>query len=217
MAAYNEGKVIEEVIKKVQAEGYENIIVVDDCSKDNTKEIAEKNKAIVKRHSVNMGQGAALRTGINEALKLGADIIVTFDSDGQHDAKEIKDLIEPIKNNEVDIVLGTRFGKSKVPFFKKIVLKGGVVFTYLISGLWLTDTHNGFRAMSKDAASKIEITENRMEHASEILDEIAKKKIKYKEVPVTIIYTDYSMNKGQSIFNSINIAWNMIKRKLKWD
>ena len=150
IAAYNEEKAINHVIKGLHQEGYENIIVIDDCSKDNTIEIAKKEKAIVLEHVINRGQGAALRTGIEYSLNHNADIIVTFDADGQHNPKQIKDLIKPIELEEVEITLGSRFlGNSKVPFFKKLILKGGIWFTYLFSGIKLTDTHNGFRALSK--------------------------------------------------------------------
>ncbi|MCX8147045.1 MAG: glycosyltransferase family 2 protein, partial [Candidatus Woesearchaeota archaeon] len=167
---------------------------------------------IVLRHIINRGQGASLKTGIDYSLQKKADIIVTFDADGQHKPEEIKDLIRPIINKEADIVLGSRFlgKKSNVPFMKKIVLKLGVVFTFLYSGIWLTDTHNGFRALSRKAAEKIEIRQDRMEHASEIIDEIRKKKLRYKEVPVTIMYSYYARQKGQSPLNSIKIAFRLV-------
>jgi len=215
IAAYNEERKIAQVISSLQKEKYKNIVVVNDCSNDHTFKIAKNKKVHTLNHIINRGQGAALRTGIEYALKLGADVIITFDADGQHDAKEIKLLIDPIKKGKADIVLGSRFlKKSKIPFLKKIVLKGGVLFTRIFSCIKLTDTHNGFRALSKKAAEKNEIKQDRMAHASEIIDEIVKKKLKFVEVPVTIRYTEYSMKKGQSIFNSINIAAKMIIRKL---
>jgi len=213
--AFNEGKEIIKVIKGLKKEGYSNIVIVDDNSKDNTYNKVKKEKVHLLKHNINRGQGAALKTGIDYSLHNHADIIVTFDADGQHNPKEIKKLVDPIIKGKVDVVLGSRFlGKSKVPFMKKITLKGGVLFTWLFSGIKLTDTHNGFRALSKRAAEQIEIKQDRMEHASEIIDEIAKKNIKYKEVPVTIVYTDYSQSKGQSVLNSINIAAKLILRKL---
>ncbi len=215
IAAYNEENQIVKVIKGLKKEGYKDIILIDDCSLDKTYEKAKKEKIHLLKHEVNRGQGASLKTGIDYALQQNADIIVTFDADGQHNPGEIKRLIEPIKKKNVEVTLGSRFlGKSNVPFIKRFILKGGVFFTWIFSGIKLTDTHNGFRALSRKAAQNIEIKHDRMEHASEIIDQIAKKKIKYIEVPVTIKYSEYSKKKGQSVFNSINIVVKLILRKL---
>jgi len=211
IAAFNEEKTIEGVVKGLKEEGFDNIVVVDDGSRDNTAEIAKKAGASVLRHIINRGQGAALQTGIDYALENDADIIVTFDADGQHDPKDVKKVIKPIINKEADVVFGSRFlGKSKVPFFKKMTLKGGIFFTWLFSGIWMSDVHCGFRAFSRNAAKKIRITYDRMEHASEIIDEVIAKKIRYKEVPVNVVYTKYAIKKGQSIFNSIKIASKLL-------
>ncbi len=215
-AARNEEKQIAYVLKGLRRKGYNNIVVVDDGSADDTAAIARKGNAHVLQHVINRGQGAALRTGIDYALLHHADIIVTFDADGQHDPNEIKDMIEPIINGECQVTLGSRFlGKSpNIPWIKKIMLKGGILFTYLVSGIKLTDAHNGFRALSRSAAQMIEIRQDRMEHASEIVEEIHKKQISYKEVPVTIRYTRYSIQHGQSPFASFKIAFNLLVRKL---
>jgi len=216
IAAYNEEKSIKNVVSTLKEEGYSNIVVIDDGSKDDTQTASLNAGATVLRHIINRGQGAALKTGIDYSLDEGADIIVTFDADGQHDAKEIKKMIKPIIEKKVDITLGSRFlnQKSNTPLVKRIILKGGILFTWLISGIKLTDTHNGFRALSRNAAEKIEIKQDRMEHASEIIDEIKRKNLKYVEVPVTIKYTEYSMQKGQSVFNAIRIALRMIYKKV---
>jgi glycosyltransferase involved in cell wall biosynthesis len=215
IAAYNEESAISDVVRGLKREGYPDIVVVDDGSKDDTYNKAEKAGAIVLKHVINRGQGAALRTGMEYSLKKGAEIIVHFDADGQHNPKEVRDIIRPIIDGEADVSLGSRFlnKKSNVPLIKRIVLKIGVVFTYLFSGIWLTDTHNGFRAFSRDAAKRVEIKQDKMEHASEIIDQIKLKKIRYKEVPVTIIYTKHSIEKGQSPFNSIRIAARLIWTK----
>jgi glycosyltransferase involved in cell wall biosynthesis len=216
IAAYNEEKSIANVIKSLKNEGYHNIVVVDDGSKDKTYEVCKKENVHAIRHVINRGQGAALKTGIDYAVLSGADIIVTFDADGQHKAEEIKRLTVPIEKGDVEVVLGSRFldNKTKVPFLKKLTLKGGILFTRLFSGIKLTDTHNGFRAFSKKAAQQIKITQDRFEHASEIIDEIAHKKIRFKEVPVTIVYSEYSKAKGQSILNSIKIVSRLLLSKL---
>lgn len=215
IAAYDEEKAISDVVRGLKKEGYNNVIVVDDGSNDNTYREAQKAGATVLKHAINRGQGAALRTGMDYSLKHGAGIIVHFDADGQHNPKEVKDIIQPIMNGEADVTLGSRFlgRKSNVPLIKRIVLKLGVVFTFIFSGIWLTDAHNGFRAFSRKAAEKVEMRQDKMEHASEIIDQIKKKKIIYKEVPVTIRYTRHSMEKGQSPLNSIRIAARLIWTK----
>jgi len=214
IAAFNEEKMIGEVIDSLRFYDYENIVVVDDGSVDKTFDVLKSKKVHTLTHCINRGQGAALQTGIDFALSKNADIIITFDADGQHFAKEIKDIIKPITLG-YDVALGSRFlnKKTNVPVFKKFVLKGGAVICRLFYGIKLTDTHNGFRALSKKAAKKIKITEDKMEHASQIIDEIAKHKLKYKEVPVTIKYSEYSMNKGQSIFNAVKILYKMFVNK----
>jgi len=217
IAAYNEKDSISRVIEDLHKNSYRNVIVVDDGSKDNTPQIAERKKAIVLQHILNRGQGAALKTGIDFALTKGADIIITFDADGQHQAKEIKKLMKPVASGKVDIALGSRFidHKSDMPLGRVILLKGSVLVQRLFYGLKLTDAHNGFRAFSRKAAQKIEITADRMAHASQIINEISKKKISYTEVPVTILYTKYSMEKGVGSFSqACKILWRMILDKL---
>jgi len=212
IAAYNEEHSIASVVKELSKVGYKNVVVVDDGSSDDTYKVAKHYTKHVARHVINRGQGAALRTGIDYALKEGADIIVTFDADGQHRVEDIPILIAPVKSGEVDVALGSRFLKegSNVPLFRKIVLKGGIFVIWLFYGVIITDPHNGFRALSRDAAEKIEITMDRMEHASEILSEIKKRHLKFVEVPVVIRYTQYSMAHGQSSFNSIKIFYRML-------
>ncbi|MBI4149876.1 glycosyltransferase family 2 protein [Candidatus Woesearchaeota archaeon] len=214
--AYNEEKSIGAVLQGLRKYGYQNLIVINDCSHDNTAARAKQAGAMVLNHIINIGQGAALKTGIDYAVQEGADIIVTFDADGQHDPQDIPMLLEPILKGKAEITLGSRFLKStsQVPLLKRIVLKGGILFTWLCSGIMLTDTHNGLRAMSRKAAQQLQLRQNRMAHASEIIDEIHRKRIPFKEVPVTIRYTKYAMAKGQSVFNAFDIAFKMIIRKL---
>ncbi|MFH1072283.1 MAG: glycosyltransferase family 2 protein [Nanoarchaeota archaeon] len=218
IAAYNEEKAIANVVKGLQKEGYQHIIVVDDGSKDKTAAQAEKAGAKALRHIINRGQGAALRTGITYALKNGAHLLVTFDADGQHDPADIKKMIAPVAHGECDVTLGSRFlrrqSADKVPFFRKMILKLAILFTWIVNGIRLTDVHNGLRCLSRTAAQKIMITSSRMEHASEILEEIKRKKLRYKEIPVTIAYTDYSKMKGQSSMKSIEIGLKLLVKKL---
>jgi glycosyltransferase involved in cell wall biosynthesis len=215
IAAFREETVIGNVVRGVKAT-YPNVIVVDDASGDKTGSEAEAAGAIVLTHLINRGQGAALKTGIDYALSRGAEIIVTFDADGQHHVEDIAPMIAPIVAGEVEVTLGSRFLRdgSNVPPLRKMVLRAGVLFTRALSGLHLTDTHNGFRAFSRKAAQKIRIVQDRMEHASEILDEIGRHRLSYKEIPVTITYSYYSKAKGQSSFASIKIATRIIMHKL---
>lgn len=213
--AYNEADsiadVIEDIKKKVDA-----VVVVDDGSSDGTSQKAKESGAIVLRHILNRGQGAALRTGMEYALKNGADILITFDADGQHDSNDIPKLTEPLWSGHFDVVLGSRFlsQKSKIPFRKCILLKFATFFTRLSTGLKVTDTHNGLRAFSRQCAQTIQIRQDDYAHASEILEEIAKYELRYKEVPTAVYYTDYSMKKGQSLFNSFRIMWDIILGRL---
>ena len=214
---YNDEKMITNVIKDLNSKGYNNVVVVDDGSKDNGYSVVKKNtKAIVTRHVVNRGQGAALQTGMEIAVDRGAKYIVHFDSDGQHDVKDLDHMLKTLIEGKYDIVLGSRFlQENKIPLKKRILLKGGIVFTYILSQIWLTDVHNGLRVMTAETAKKLNLQHDRMEHASEILDKVKSLNLKYKEVPVTIHYTDYSQAKGQSISNSINIAMKLISSKLR--
>ncbi len=216
IAAWNEEKAIGKVLRELKKAGYKDIIVVDDGSSDTTLEAAEKEGATVLRHLINRGQGAALKTGIDHAVSEGADIIVTYDADGQFVASEIKDLIRPIKEGKADIVLGSRFlGSTKnMPLSKRLILKLGVIFVWMLYRINVTDSQNGLRAMTREAAKKILITSDRMEHAGEILHEIKRTKLKYMEIPVTVIYTDYAIAKGQSWSRSISLGLRMLLRKM---
>ncbi|MFA6410205.1 MAG: glycosyltransferase family 2 protein [Candidatus Buchananbacteria bacterium] len=213
--AFNEaekiGKVVSEVKEKVPT-----IIVVDDGSKDQTGNLAKNAGALVLTHIINRGQGAALQTGINFALNSGSDVIVTFDADGQHDVSEIDEVIKPLLLGQVDVVLGSRFltAKNKIPQSKIFLLKVATWFTKIYTGLEISDTHNGFRALSKKAASQIEITQDGMAHASEIIEQIKKHHLKFVEVPVSIKYTEYSMKKGQKLSSSFRIVWDLILSRI---
>ena len=214
---YNEGEVLGQTLRELEPYGFE-IVVVDDGSTVPIRRYLKGRPVKYLRHSTNLGQGAALQTGVAYALLQGAECIVHFDADGQHDPALVHRLIEPICAGECDVVLGSRFldanDRKLVPIKKRLVLKAGVLVSWLFTGLWLTDTHNGFRALSRAAAQRITLTENGFAHATEILELIRKAKLRYKEIPATIRYTDYSQSKGQSILNSINIVVDLVLRKL---
>lgn len=219
--AFNEGKAIEKVLHKLNINGFKKLIIIDDGSTDNTADIVrnyDSKGLVLLEHVINRGQGASLKTGIDYALTIrDCKYIVTFDSDGQHRIEDLPRLIQPLERGECDIVLGSRFLRNDssklIPKTKKIVLKLATFVTWLLSNIKLTDTHNGYRVMNKKAAREINITMDGFEHASEILDEIAKKKIRFKERPVYIDYTDYSKQKGQKMSNAIKIFFKMLVKK----
>ena len=157
-----------------------------------------------------------MQTGIDFALSPGAEILVTFDADGQHSADEIERLLEPIRAGAADVVLGSRFlGQCRdIPWTRWLVLKLGVWFTRVVSRIRVTDTHNGLRALSRRAASRLRITENGMAHASELLEQIHRQRIGHCEVPVTIRYSTTALAKGQSSWNSLRIAAQFLLAKV---
>lgn len=215
IAAFNEGPAIRTVVADVLAE-YPNVLVVDDGSSDDSAEEARAAGATVIHHIVNLGQGAALQTGIKFALARGAAAIVTFDADGQHLVEDIPALARPILDGEAEVALGSRFlGRAEnITTAKLITLRLAILFTRLTTGVSFTDVHNGFRCLSPSAARKIRIQQDRMAHASEILDQIALLKLKYVEAPVTIRYTDYSKRKGQRISNSLHILADLFVARI---
>ena len=208
--AFNEAAVIEKTISDVK-KYYQNVVVVDDGSTDETADSARAGGGDILKHIINRGQGAALRSGIDYALDKGAEIIITFDADGQFEPEEMRRLCAPIEKDECDIVLGSRFlTKNSVPFLRRLLLKGAILLTRAITGLDLTDAHNGFRALSRKAAEKIVIRQDRMAHASDILHEIARLKLRYREVPVAVKYTAYSRKKGQKLSGAGRILFDII-------
>ncbi len=217
--AYNESKTISQVITQLLHYAY-HVVVVDDGSTDETARLSLECPVVLLRHAVNLGQGAALQTGISYALQFPEPrFIVTFDADGQHSVEDIPRLLEPLLTGEYDVVLGSRFikgGKAfEIGLFKHFILRLALAFTRMTSRLQITDTHNGIRAFSVEAAAKIRITQNRMAHASEILAQIAALKLRYCEAPVTVRYTSYSRSKGQSLSESINILWDIVRGSLR--
>lgn len=215
IAAYNEESAIGATIESVKTV-IGNVIVVDDASADATGDRAAEAGALVARHPINLGQGAALQTGIEYALSLGAEYIVTFDADGQHDAAEIMGMVEALKASGADIALGSRFlgGTTGLPKSRRLMLKAAIVFTRLTGGGRFTDVHNGFRVMTRRFAQRFEFRQNRMAHASEILNHIAHHRVDYIEHPVTIHYTDYSISKGQRNINSLRILMELLLGKI---
>lgn len=207
MPAFNEGPAIGDVIAGLLSD-YPRVVVVDDGSVDDTAERALAAGAVVLRHPLNRGQGAALQTGLDYALAQGARYVVTFDSDGQHRPEDVFRLLEPIEAGRADVALGSRFlgDSSSVPPLRRLLLKGAVLFTRWTSGTSLTDAHNGLRALSRPAAERIRIRLDRMAHASELVDQIRRLGLAWVEVPVTVRYTPYSLAKGQRAGDAVKVV-----------
>ena len=206
-----------QVVRAVRAE-YENVICVNDGSTDGSAAAVARTGAFLINHPINMGQGAALQTGIEFVRTLpGIRYVVTFDADGQHRLVDVARMLAEIEASGVDVVLGSRFldeQPSAMPTAKRWVLKLAIAFSNLVSGLRLTDTHNGLRVFTRRVADALQITMPDMAHASEIVDIIATHHYSYREVPVQIAYTEYSLAKGQSITNAVNIAFDTLLRKV---
>jgi glycosyltransferase involved in cell wall biosynthesis len=213
--AFNEARVIEGVVASL-VKRYRNIVVVDDASSDATAERAVAGGARVLCHAINRGQGAALQTGIEYALGQGAEFVVTFDSDGQHDPEDIEALVAPVLNGSCDIAIGSRFLRhgGEVPIARRLLLKAAVLFTRMVSGISASDTHNGLRAFSRRAAKRIEIRLDRMAHASEILDQIGRMGLPWVEIPVRVRYTPYSRAKGQRATGAIRVVFDYLVGRL---
>jgi glycosyltransferase involved in cell wall biosynthesis len=213
--AYDEGRVISRVVSEVKRAGY-TVVVVDDGSSDATADRARAAGAIVIAHPFNLGQGAALQTGIDYALAHAAECIVTFDGDGQHRVSDISRLTEALLRERADFALGSRFlGQAPdLPRLRRLLLRAATAFTRLTTGLALTDTHNGLRAMTRRGAAAIRLRQNRMAHASELLSQIAGSGLRSVEQPVTIEYSAYSLAKGQSIGDAVLILLDLFARRL---
>ena len=207
IAAYNEDSVIAGVVSGVVAEGW-SVVVVDDGSQDDTASAARFGGAHVLRHVVNLGQGAALQTGIDFALARGAENLVTFDADGQHRSADIPALVAALVG--ADVALGSRFlgAMAGVEPGRRRLLRLATRVSNRLSGMELTDAHCGLHAFRAAAAPKLRLTQERMAHASEFLRRIELSGLRVTEVPVTVDYTEYSKRKGQSAFQAIRILFD---------
>lgn len=213
--AYNEGPVLLQVIDSLSGAGL-TVIVVDDGSDEPLERMIRECPVILINHQVNLGQGAAIQTGLCYAKRYDPDIVITFDADGQHDINDIPSMITPVLNGSADIVLGSRFMEQTtvdIPPVRKALLYTARFIESLFSGIKLTDAHNGFRVFGRKAIEKIEITENRMAHASEIIFQIKKHKLRWKEVGVHVSYTEYSKKKGQTKRDSIKVLFDLVLHK----
>jgi glycosyltransferase involved in cell wall biosynthesis len=213
--AFNEASIIADVLADLLAV-FGNVVCVDDGSSDGTADAARAAGAHLVRHPVNLGQGAAIQTGVEYARsRPGAAVFVTFDADGQHRVKDVLTMIDRIAGKDVDLVVGTRFGAGAVshtPPVKRIVLRAAAWLSPHGRALGLTDAHNGLRVFNKKVADELDITMSGMSHASEIIALADENRWRVAEEPVEILYTDYSKSKGQPLINGVNIVFDGLLR-----
>lgn len=217
---YNEGPVVGEVISSARAI-FPNIVAVNDGSGDSSPTAIHQAGAHLINHPVNLGQGAGIQTGVEYArTQPGAQYFVTFDADGQHQVKDVVKMVSRLRQEPLDIIVGTRFSNSisqhsQVPWIKRVVLKTVVALSPTTRKLGLTDAHNGLRVFNKKVANQLNLRMNGMSHASEFITAISTHGWRVSEEPVDILYTEYSMTKGQSLINGVNIlADSLLARRI---
>jgi glycosyltransferase involved in cell wall biosynthesis len=209
---YNEGQVIGGVVSEL-LHRFAHVICVDDGSSDDSAAVAQSAGALVIRHRYNLGQGAALQTGIEYArAHERCEFVVTFDADGQHRLEDAEEMLARARIENLAIVFGSRFldERTKPGLLKTIVLKTAVAITNLSTGLRLTDAHNGLRVLRRDAAKLVALKQDRMAHATEIVVQLGRNGLPWAEHPVHVVYTDYSKAKGQPLLNSVNILVDLV-------
>ena len=210
---YNEEQVIFQVITELRSI-FPHVVCIDDGSIDQSAAKAKAAGALVLRHAVNIGQGAALSTGFSWVQKNSCfSYVVTFDADGQHRPQDAMRLVRELENKKVDVVFASRFieqDQTTIPFAKRVILKSVAKITKALTDVQLTDAHNGLRALTSQATKSVELTQNGMAHATQLVSLVHQANLRYVELPVTIMYTPYSRSKGQSILNSINITLDLI-------
>lgn len=211
---YNEATVIGDVVRGLR-ERFAHVVCVDDGSQDDSVRQAAAAGATIVRHPVNLGQGAALQTGIEFALAHpDMRYVVTFDADGQHRVEDAVEMVRRARDENLAIVFGSRFldDRTRPGLLKRIVLKTAVWVTNMTTGTRLTDAHNGLRVIRRDAAERVHLTQDRMAHATEIVLQLNRTGLPWAEQAVELIYTDYSKAKGQSLLNSVNILVDLVVR-----
>lgn len=211
MPVYNEAEVLPGVLAGILGH-VGRVVCVDDGSRDGSAALARRAGAVLVQHPINLGQGAALQTGFEYALRdPGMRWLITFDADGQHRVEDAMAMLELARLSEVDVVFGSRFleDSSDITMLKRVVLKLALLYTNATSGVRLSDAHNGLRVLGRRAVESMDIRQSGMAHASEIVETVGKADLSYREAAIEILYTDYSKAKGQSVLNSINILFDL--------
>lgn len=213
--AYNEESSLASVIAILRKHGYKDIIVIDDGSKDDTYRIAKEEHVSVYQHIINKGLGTALKTGIKAAVQNGAEYMVTFDADGQHDPNDIQRVVEPLMDEKADVVIGSRLSNPEgMPLVRRFGNWAFNIITFLLFQVWTTDSQSGLRAFNRHAAQTINIKTTRMEVSSEIISEVGRHQLRFHEVSIKAIYTEYSKAHGQSSLNGFNILFKLLLKRL---
>jgi len=211
---FNEGSMIGSVVSELR-ESFPFVVCVDDGSSDGSVEAARNAGAVVVQHPINLGQGASLQTGFDYALSdPRMTEVLTFDADGQHLVEDAVGMLAKLRSERLDVVVGSRFldDRTEMDRVKRLVLRLAAFYTRLTTGMALTDAHNGLRIIDRGLLEKINLRQNRMAHASELIDQIGGNKASWAEYPTHIVYTEYSKAKGQSVLNSINILVELLFR-----
>lgn len=214
---FNEASRVGEVVSGLRAH-FPHVLCVDDGSTDGSAEVARSAGATVVRHSQNLGGGAALQTGLTYVRRYtNAAWVVTFDADGQHRLEDAVAMVQRARTERVDVVLASRFTGSsdRMPMMRRLVLKGATFFTRITSGMSVSDAHNGLRVFSRTALNRLDLTQTGMAYASEIMSAIRHHRLSWVEQPVTILYDDYSLGKGQRNLNAINIVVDLTLARLR--
>lgn len=209
---YNEATVIASVVREVRA-AFDHVVCVDDGSHDASAEQAHAAGAHVVVHPINLGQGASLQTAFDFALQdPEMTEVVTFDADGQHSVEDALAMVAKLRDESYDIVIGSRFldDRTKIAPLRRAILKTAAAFTRMTSGMALTDAHNGLRVIDRGVLERVHLDQNRMAHASELVDKVGHLKVRWAEFPTHIRYTEYSKSKGQSLLNSVNILVELL-------
>ena len=209
---YNEEQSIADVVKSIQQYDLK-VIVVDDGSTDATAQRAKEAGAIVLRHPINCGAGAATMTGIEAAKRMGAEALITLDADGQHSPNDIPALLTPIEEQSADIVFANRFGKrNNIPFIRRVFNGLGNIITFIATGKWVPDSQCGFKAFGPKALKDVDLKMSGFEFCTEIVREAAQHRWRCKHVPTKVVYSEYTMAKGQSFAHGVRTALKILLR-----
>jgi glycosyltransferase involved in cell wall biosynthesis len=227
--AFNEAAVIGQTLaalpRELDGTHEVRVVVIDDGSSDGTADVVRKTtkelgdpRVVLLRHEINRGLGGALGTGLEYARSAGADFVVTYDADGQHAPEDIANVLGPLLSGQAEAVIGSRLKNPQgMPWYRIFGNWGLNLFTWTMFGLWTTDSQSGLRGFSRRAIEHVEVRMDRMEVSSELIKEIRRWRLRYAEVPIRAIYTDYSLAKGQSNWNAFNILLRLVVHRLMED